>query len=140
MLTRIPPAICGRSGLSYALLAASGLLLRLAVGGYVCLAHGRVASRAHALLSRLPSVWLKAKLAPLESRFTRTDGQLRTFFATAFHSPLPLLAFLTGWLLEAVDTLLILYLLGVHLPWTSVGALEVSASFLRNVGFVVPAG
>lgn len=33
-----------------------------------------------------------------------------------------------------------LYLLGVHLPWTTVGALEVSASFLRNVAFVVPAG
>jgi uncharacterized membrane protein YbhN (UPF0104 family) len=140
MLSGISMSVLGSSGLPFALLIAGGVLLAMASVSYALLARGRVATRLHALLTRLPSPWLRSRLAPLEARFSRTDGELRAFFATAFHSPLPLLSFLAGWLLEAVDTFLILTLLGVHLPWTTVGALEVSASFLRNVAFMVPAG
>lgn len=53
---------------------------------------------------------------------------------------MPLFTFLLVWLLEAAETFLILYLLGVHLPWTTVGGLEVSVSLLRNLVFMVPAG
>ncbi|MDF3069972.1 MAG: hypothetical protein K0R38_5573 [Polyangiaceae bacterium] len=140
VLSDISASVLGASCLPRALLCAGGLLLAIASVSYVLLAHGRVATRLHGLLSRVPSVWLAARLAPLEARFSRTDGELGAFFATAFRSPLPFLAFLTAWLLEALDTFLILTLLGVHLPWTTVGALEVSASFLRNVVFMVPAG
>ncbi len=140
VLGGISAGVLGTKGLPYLLLGAAGLLFTLAAGSYVLLGQGRVAARVHALLTRLPSAWLRARLLPLEARFKQTDGRLRTFFATAWRSPLPLLAFLTGWLLESADTFLILYLLGVRLPWTTVGALEVSASFLRNVAFVVPAG
>ncbi len=140
MLSGISAAVTGGAGLPQALLTAGLALLVLAVGSYVMLAHGRVASRLHALLSRVPSARFRARIAPLQTRFASTDGELRTFFATAFRSPLPLLAFLTAWLLEAADTFLILCLLGVSLPWSTVGALEVSASFLRNVAFMVPAG
>lgn len=140
MLSAISGAVTGGAALPHALLTAGLSLFVLALGSYVLLAHGRIASRVHALLSRVPSARLRARLAPLEARFSNTDGELRTFFSTAFRSPMPLLAFLTGWLLEAADTFLILTLLGVSLPWSTVGALEVSASFLRNVAFMVPAG
>jgi uncharacterized membrane protein YbhN (UPF0104 family) len=140
VLARISEPVLGFRGLPHALGGAALLLLLLAVAGQALLARGRVVSRLHALLTRLPSRWLRERLLPLEARLAQTDGRLRAFFANAWSSPLPLLAFLAGWLLEAVDTFLILYLLGVRLPWTTVGALEVSASFLRNVAFMVPAG
>jgi hypothetical protein len=140
ILTQISRGVLGMTGLPYVLLGATGLLSGLAATSHLLLSRGRIATRAHALLTRLPSAWLRARLRPLQARFTQTDGQLRRFFATALSSPLPLLAFLVGWVLEAADTLLILYLLGVRLPWTTVGSLEVAASFLRNVAFVVPAG
>ena len=136
----ISASVLGGDGLPQALLAASGLLLLMAATSYVALAHGRMAGRFYGLLTRLPSSWLRARVEPLRGRFTSTDGELKAFFATALHSPLPLAAFLIGWLLEAADTFLILYLLGVRLPWTTIGAVEVSASFLRNVVFMVPAG
>jgi hypothetical protein len=140
-LTRISPQVLGTTGLPQLVLAAALLLVLLALGGYSVLAQGRIASRMLAWLQRLPSAWLRTRLAPLGSRFERADGQLRTFFTSAGGAPSwSWLAFLMGWLLEAADTLLILALLGVHLPWTTVGALEVSASFVRNVAFVVPAG
>lgn len=140
VLSAISRPVLGAPGLPYLVFAGAALLLVLACVSYVALAHGRVASRLHALLSKLPSAWLRAKLEPLQSRCAHTDGQLKRFFDRAFHSPLPLLAFLAGWLLESVDTFIILYVLGVHLPWSTIGALEVSASFLRNVAFMVPAG
>ncbi len=140
VLARISGPMLGVQALPYALGGAALLLLLLAVTSHALLAKGRVVTRVHALLTRLPSKWLRARLSPLEARFAHTDGQLKAFFVTAWSSPLPLLGFLAGWLLEAADTFLILYLLGVRLPLTTVGALEVSASFLRNVAFMVPAG
>jgi hypothetical protein len=79
-------------------------------------------------------------VAPLAARFAQTDDHLRGFFRAGWRSPWPYLGFLLGWLLEAADTLLILHLLGVRLPWSVGGALEVSASLLRNLAVVVPAG
>jgi uncharacterized membrane protein YbhN (UPF0104 family) len=140
VLAGISQPILGVAGLPYALLGAAGLLAILALSSFVLLSQGRAASRLHGLLTRLPWAWLKTRLSPLSERFAHTDGRLKVFFATALSSPQPLFAFLGGWLLEAAETTLILYLLGVRLPWTTLGALEVSASFLRNVVFVVPAG
>ncbi|HYP91076.1 MAG TPA: lysylphosphatidylglycerol synthase domain-containing protein [Polyangiaceae bacterium] len=140
VLAAISRPLLGRAGLPYALLAGAGLLFALAAASYVLLAHGHVASRLHGLLSRLPSAWLRTRLEPLRSRCVHADRQLQRFFSKAFQSPLPLLCFLVGWLLESAETFIILYLLGVRLSWTTIGALEVSASFLRNVAFMVPAG
>ena len=128
------------TSLPIAALGAGGLLLFLTLCGYGLLARGKLAARAHAALSRLPWRWLRERLAPLGARFTQTDGQLESFAASALKSPLPLLAFLLGWLFEAAETWLILLLIGVPLSWTAAGAVEVTASFLRNVAFVVPAG
>jgi hypothetical protein len=140
VLTHISGAILGARGLPFALGGAALLLLLVAAASRALLARGRIVSRVFTLLTRLPSKWLRSRLSPFATRLAHTDGQVEAFFATAWSSPVPLLAFLAGWLLEAADTWLILHLLGVRLPWTTVGALEVSASFLRNVAFMVPAG
>ncbi|HEX2869884.1 MAG TPA: lysylphosphatidylglycerol synthase domain-containing protein [Polyangiaceae bacterium] len=140
VLTRISASVLGFEGLPYLLMGVAVLLLLLADVSHSLFAQGRVAARLHGLLTKLPWAWLRARLVPLQSRFVATDGRLRAFFATAWTSPGPLFTFLLVWLLEVADTLLILYLLGVQLPWTTVGALEVSVSFLRNVVFMVPAG
>ena len=139
-LTRISREVCGKAGLQYALLGAALLLLLLASASHALLSRGRVAARAFAFLTRIPSARLRAKLTRLGAGFDHTDGQLQTFFRNARGLPGPWLAFLSGWLLEAAETILILYLLGVRLPWATLGAVEVSSSFLRNVAFMVPAG
>jgi uncharacterized protein (TIRG00374 family) len=52
----------------------------------------------------------------------------------------PALLFLGGWLLESLETWLILRLLGIELGFVEVASFEVLLSFLRNVLFVLPAG
>jgi hypothetical protein len=140
MLGDISRSVVGGSALPLVLLGAATLLFVLAVGGFALLSRGRVAARAHALLNSLPSRRLRRWLATRSAGFAETDGQLVTFFRNIPRSPLPCLAFLAGWLLEAAETMLILHLLGVNLSWTTVGAVEVSASFLRSIAFMVPAG
>jgi uncharacterized membrane protein YbhN (UPF0104 family) len=139
-LAGISRNLLGTAGLPWVVMAAALLLLVLAMLGHAWLGRGRVAANAHGLLGRIPSRWLRARLAPVAAECDQTDRRLQAFFGGAWSAPLPLLAFLAGWLLEAVDTFLILHFLGVHLPWTTVGALEVTASFLRNVAVIVPAG
>jgi hypothetical protein len=140
MLARISRRVLGAAGLPYALVGAALTLLLLASVMFAMLGRGRQAARLCGWLLKLPLPRLRRALEQSRSKFTQTDGLLQRFFASAFASPWSLLAFFGGWLLEAVDTALILWLLGVQLPWTAVGALEVSASFLRNVAFIVPAG
>lgn len=140
MLARISPVLVHSTALPWLLLGASLGLVLLALFGVAILSRGRVAERVYSSLLRLPFASLRAKLESVRAEVARTDGRLQTFFASVVSSPAPLLLFLSGWLLEATETYLILHLLGVDLAWTSVGALEVSASLLRNLAFVVPAG
>jgi hypothetical protein len=127
-------------GIAYGLLGAAIVLAALAIGAYTMLARGRDTSRVHAALSKVPWIWLRTRLDAVDMVCVRADGKLRTFFGNALRTPPALLAFLCGWLIEASETFLILYLLGVRLPFTTVGAVEVASSFLRNVAFIVPAG
>lgn len=140
LLGRISGAVVGGPWLPWLLPTAALLLASLALGGYAVLSHGRCAERLYALLLALPIVWLRERLRSVRAQFVETDGRLQTFFRSSLTSPLPLLLFLGGWLLETVETCVILWLLGVDLSWLSVGVMEVSASFVRNLAVVVPAG
>jgi hypothetical protein len=102
---------------------------------------GRIAERVRALLARLPLSVLRERLERSRGRFVRTDGELSNFFRGGLPAAtLPAVPFLVSWVLEAVETFLILSLLGVRLPFEAVGALEVALSFLRHVTFILPAG
>jgi hypothetical protein len=140
VLLEISPRVVGGSSLPYLMLGAAVLLAGMALVTFTLLSRGRLATRFWALLTLIPVDRLRSWLGESRSKFSATDGELERFFATAFRSPLPLLTFLVGWLIEAAETALILYLLGVRLPLHTVGAMEVASSFIRNAAFVLPAG
>lgn len=138
LLARISPALLGGEGLPQAVLGVAALLFLLALLSCSLLSRGRVAARCYELAARLP--WLGRKLETQRAKFEQTDGRLARFFASPRSALLPLPAFLGGWLLETVETALILHLLGVQLSFFTVGAVEVSSGFVRNLAFMVPAG
>jgi len=140
-LERASSSILGRPGLSTALLAVGGVVFASAIGSGVFLRDGRIAERVRASLARLPLPALRHELEQSRGRFDQTDGELRKFFARPLPSAsVPALPFLAGWVFEAVETYLILRLLGVDLPFEAVAALEVALSFARHVTFILPAG
>lgn len=140
-LEQASPGIIGRPGLSWLLLAIGVVVLAAAAGSGVSLRDGRVAERLRALLAKLPVRALRGSLEKSRRRFVETDGELRRFFrGPLLAATTPAVFFLFGWLLEAVETYLILRLLGVDLPFAAVAALEVALSFMRHVTFILPAG
>ncbi len=130
-------AVLGGPGLGWLVLAAAALLGFLGAALLVVMRRGRLAARAAELLGKVPR--LGALLAARQTSFGQADLLLARFFERG-RCVRPLLLFFGAWLLEAAETALILSLLGVKLPLLLVGALEVSASFVRNVAWLLPAG
>ncbi len=133
--------VIGRRGLPWLVLLAAAVLLSAAVILRSLLCRGALAARLLGLLLRLPSQRLRRVLQEETRSFHETDGRLRRFFEAGgkrAHAPAPWL--LAGWLLESLETFVILRSLGVDLDFTTVAAFEVALCFVRNVVFVLPSG
>ena len=141
-LCRLSGALTGHTAFAWAAFAVSGVLCLLALGLCGTFACGRAAERVLALLRRIPNARLQRGLLRREASFARTDSLTERYFALSFaHTTLlPGVFFLCGWLCEALESFLILRLLGVELDFFAVASIEVLLSFLKNVLFVLPAG
>jgi uncharacterized membrane protein YbhN (UPF0104 family) len=141
-LRRLSLAFTGHSAFAWGAFAASGVLCLLAFGLRGTLACGRAAKIAHALLRRIPSARLQRGLLRHEASFASTDQLSQRYFEFGFARTTlsPGAFFLCGWLCEALESFLILKILGVELDFFALASIEVLLSFLKNVLFVVPAG
>ncbi len=134
-------AVLGVPHLGWLMLAAGLALGSAGVVAGLMLRRSAIARGTLALLGRLPSKRLRAWLTSRERVFAATDGAVSAFFRTDFRRLLaPALFFLSGWLMEAVETWLILNVLGVPVSFATAASIEIAVSLVRNVVFVVPAG
>ena len=141
-LCRLSLLLTGYTTFAWAAFAASGVLCLLALGLGGTFGCGHAAERVFALLRRVPSAALQRGLARRQASFANTDSLTERYFAQGFTRTtlLPGLFFLCGWLCEALESYLILKLLGVELDFFAIASIEVMLSFLKNVLFVLPAG
>lgn len=103
------------------------------------LVSGSLATRSHGLLARIPSAKLRAFLADKKSGFLATDRHFDVLFRERRSELAASAILLLGmWLLESVETLVILRLLHVSLGFVEVLSLEVVVVMLRSLAFVVP--
>jgi hypothetical protein len=140
-LDRASTSLLGASYLPTAL-AISGVVVALAGAGMrVLLSQGGVATRLRALLARSPIPAIRRAVAVHAERFHETDHRLQRFFALSSSSEAAITAcFIAGWLFEALETFVILRLLGVELDFFAVLSFEVGLSLVRSLVFIVPAG
>ncbi len=122
--------------------AAAWLVLLLSAAGFALVfARGDLCQRAYALLARLPSLTLRNWISRRKSGFLQTDRSMVEFFGLGPRRlARPTLLFLLAWCCEAVETWVILKLLGVDLDWRTICLIEVSASMLKSIAFLAPAG
>lgn len=131
----------GSSGLEWLMLGCGIGLFAAAWLVRSTLSHGAFARRLFDVLLRAPSARLRAALRQRTHAFCDTDTDLRRYFAgPAGGAARPASWFFLGWLFEALETYLLLRLLGVELDFAAVGGLEVALSFVRNVAFMLPSG
>lgn len=141
-LCRLSLSLTGHAALAWGAFAASGVLCLIALGLCGTFARGSAAERLLALLRRIPNSRIQRALLRRESSFASTDSLTERYFALNFARTTlaPGAFFLCGWLCEALESFLILKLLGVELDFFAVASIEVLLSFLKNVLFVLPAG
>jgi uncharacterized membrane protein YbhN (UPF0104 family) len=141
-LSRLARALTGHAAIAWCAFGVSATLCLLAFGVSGAFARGRVAERLFTALRGLGNVRQRAELNQCRAAFSTTDKLTASYFAAGFaRSTLqPGFFFLCGWLCEALESFLILKLLGVELDFFAVASIEVLLSFLKNVLFVLPAG
>ncbi len=141
-LRKLARALAGHAGLAWAAFAVSAMLCLLAFGLCGAFTRGRMAERAFELLRGVRHTRWQRELQRRRSGFISTDNLTSAYFAVGFvrATLYPGFFFLCGWLCEAVETFVILRLLGVSLDFFAVGSLEVLLSFLKNIVFILPAG
>jgi hypothetical protein len=141
-LRRLSRSLTGHTEFAWLAFAVSALLALLALGVAGTFARGRVGDRLLVLLRRVPNGRLQRALGRRQAGFASTDSLTERYFAAGFlrTTLLPGSFFLCGWLCEALESFLILRLLGVELDFFAVASVEVLLSFLKNVLFVLPAG
>jgi uncharacterized protein (TIRG00374 family) len=128
----------GTSGLDLLLFAVGLGLLGAALLLSQLLGRGRLAERVHGLLSAFP---LGGRLARHQQSFSDADHHTSRFFALRRRRlVLPVAAATTAWCCEALESWLILHLLGGALGLGSVMGFELSISLARQMLFLLPAG
>jgi hypothetical protein len=100
-----------------------------------------IASRVHDGIARLRSSRLFARFASRELRreaFERVDADLARLGKGAH--PVSAALILGTWLLESVETFLILSVLGAHVPFLTVLSFDAALSVVRTAAVFAPAG
>jgi uncharacterized protein (TIRG00374 family) len=130
--TWLPARAAGVSAAAM-LVAGTGLL--------VLLRRASVATRLARTLGRLPVARFRRWIAAREQSFHEIDATATAYFASPARTRGAVFAaFLVEWLIEGVETLVIIRCLGLPLPLGPILALDALGSLLRVVVFFVPAG
>jgi uncharacterized membrane protein YbhN (UPF0104 family) len=117
-----------------------GMLALFGVTSLV-LASGSVAAKLYAFLASLPLTPLRRWVAASSRSFQSTDERLRALFrARPRRLATACALFVVCWSIEAVETWVLLRLLGVDLPLRTVFAFEASVSLLRSLACFAPGG
>lgn len=115
------------------------LLLALALSGV--LVSSRLAERFVGLLRALPSQRLRGWLTRRKGAFVSADALTREVLGNLpAHAPLPVLWLLGSWMMESVESWVLLALLGSRLDFTQVLAFEPAVSLMRSLAFFLPGG
>jgi hypothetical protein len=141
LLQHASRAAIGRGGLPFLLLAGATGLIVAALGLVALGVHGKMADRLHRLLDRVGGRWLGGWLERNALRFEAADEHLTRFFT--LHPAglgLPLAFYLLAWLARAVESLVFLGMLGVHIALAGAMVMETALILVRAMAVPVPAG
>jgi uncharacterized membrane protein YbhN (UPF0104 family) len=133
-------AIVGVPGLPWIVLGSALVPLLLSVGLEASLARGSVAGKLVRALASLPSKRLQAWVASRGLAIAETDARFARIAAARGACARGLVIFAGAWLLESVETLVILRVLGAEVGLGEVLSFEAGLSLLRSMAFFSPAG
>lgn len=133
--------LLGAPGLQWVLLAVAVGLAGVTLVFGLCLSNGSLAMRAHGLLTRLPLGRLLPNLSKQRGGFFQADVEMSRLFELRATGLLgPVLFCGLAWSMEALESIVILTMLGSIVDMGGVFGVDVAVSFIRQVFVMFPAG
>jgi uncharacterized membrane protein YbhN (UPF0104 family) len=124
----------------FVVLASALLPLGASVAMSSALSSGSRISGLHALLVRVPLPALRGWLVRRREAFVATDAGFAALAREGKSSLVSTLLLVAAWLLESVETFVLLRMAGAHLSLVMVLSFEAGLSVLRSGWFFAPAG
>ncbi len=140
-LRLVSEQMIGVRGLEWIAWLAAVVIFVVFGGATLLFLYGGISQRLHQLLMAIPSVQLRNWLLEKEKHFIETDAHFEQFHHIERGKiSLAIFMFFIGWMFETVDSLLILMLLDVSLPFGALMCMETTMSLIRAMLFILPAG
>jgi glycosyltransferase 2 family protein len=142
ILDRLSVPLLGVSGLPWLVFGFTVVLFATSWGIGAVFGRGAVGARVQGVLASIPWPALRRWVTQKEAGFRQTDHELERCVLGGPRSERAITTalFLASWLLESVETFVILWLLGVEPGFAAVLVMEMVLSLLRSIFFVLPAG
>ncbi len=127
--------------LGYIMLGTGMAVFLLFLFFLLLLLNGNAAHNAHRLLMLVPFKRVKSWLLAKEAGFLDTDEELKSF-DTPFAGRLivVLLVYILAWFMLAIESYIILRLLGVEISFLQVLSMDTAITMLRALFFFIPSG
>ncbi len=140
-LARASREMIGRAGLPWLLLASALFMIATFGVGIAAGAQSRMAERLRRVLGRFGGRSIGAWVERNAMRFERADQHFLRFFALErMRLVVPMLLYLLGWIVRALETLAYLRLFGVTVSLTTATVVETTLIMVRSVAVPIPAG
>jgi len=141
ILQTVPISIFHVGVLGYIMVGAGIIIFLVFFVLLLLLLNGNAAKGVHRLLMLVPFKKVKTWLFDREGGFLETDAELKSF-DTSFAVRLLFVLFLyiLAWFMLAIESYIILRLLGVELSFLQVLAMDTAITMLRVLFFFIPSG
>jgi uncharacterized membrane protein YbhN (UPF0104 family) len=131
----------GFEGLGYIMVATGTVIFLFFLLFLMLLLNGKAAHNLHGFLMRIPFKRIKAWLITRKSGFLDTDEELKSYRGPfTLRLFMVLLYYIVAWSTLAVESYIILTLLGVQISFFQVLAIDTAITLLRALFFFIPSG
>jgi hypothetical protein len=131
----------GFSGLGFIMIGTGFGVFVIFLSLLLVLLDGKAAHNLHGFLMMVPFKRVKAWLLAKESGFLDTDVELKCFSGPFSKRLVPImLIYVLAWFMLAIESYIILSLLGIQISFIQVLAIDASLTMLRVLFFFIPSG
>ncbi len=141
LLQKASVQMLGFEGLGYIMLTTGTLIFLFFLFLLMLLLNGKAAHNLHGILMRIPFKRIKVWLIAKESGFQDTDQELKSYNGPfTFRLFMVMIYYLLAWFTLAIESYIILTLLGVHISFLQILAIDSAITILRALFFFIPSG
>ncbi|TNJ39362.1 flippase-like domain-containing protein [Chlorobaculum thiosulfatiphilum] len=141
MLQAVSKQVVDFQGLGVIMIAVSLAMAVVFTLFLILMTNGNAVGKLHRLLLKIPFEKVRQWLLRVQEGFAETDRQLQRVKSDGMKSFLPVMViYVAAWMMLALETYLILQVLGLKVTFLQVLAFDTALTILRAIFFFIPSG